>query len=313
MTTDTEPAVDWTFLGRSFADAYAELDANDYLGTSQGGEHEDVPEPAVPEPAVVDADEPEGTDQLRQVWLRPVEDVRRFFAHEAAAFTPWLAKNLARIEQAAWFSNPLTLVGTEQKIAGYRIDILAKTLVDDRERFVVIENQLERTDADHLGRLITCAAEVKASHAIWITKEFRDDHLKVMEALRRNHRDCDFIPLVIDGAVVNAEGAADFRLVAPPTYSSPDDHLREKLHEALRKAQEVNITLWRLESLMYRHPDVDFSRYHDIVMETGWWNYLADQTVDELLERIPEERRKRTAQAGSDVLSAGQRRPAGRA
>ncbi|WP_208885191.1 hypothetical protein [Streptomyces sp. PBH53] len=295
VTMDTAPAVDWAFLGRSFADAYAELDANDYLGASQGGEHEDVSEPAVSEPAVIDAEEPEGTDQLRQVWLRPVEDAREFFHHEAAAFTPWLAKHLRVIEQAAWFSHPLTLVGTEQKIAGYRIDILAKTLVDDRERFVVIENQLERTDADHLGRLITCAAEVEASHAIWITKEFRDDHLKVMEALRRNHRDCDFIPLVIDGAFVNAEGVADFRLVTPPTYSSPGDHLREKLHEALRKAHEVNITLRRLEHLIYRHPDVDFSRYYDIVMETGWWSCLADQTVDAILERIPEERRKRTA------------------
>lgn len=288
MTTDTPPAVDWAFLGRSFADAYAELDANDYLGALHGDEHKDVPEPAV-----VDADEPEGTDQLRQVWLRPVEDMREFFSHEAANFTPWLAKRLNMIQRAAWFSNPLTLVGTEQKIAGYRIDILAKTMVDDCERFVVIENQLERTDADHLGRLITCAAEVEASHAIWITTEFRDDHLKVMEALRRNHRDCDFIPLVIDGALVNDKGTANFHLVTPPTYSSPGDHLREKLHEALRKAHEVNITLRRLDALMRSNPNVDFSRYRDIVMETGWWNYQADQMVDELLERIPEERRKR--------------------
>jgi hypothetical protein len=295
MTTDTPPAVDWTSLGQSFADAYAELDANDYLSASAGNEHEQH----VPEPAVVDAEEPEGTDQLRQAWLRPVEDVRKFFAHEAAAFTPWLAKRLHMIRKAAWFSHPLTLVGTEQKIAGYRIDILAKTLVDDRERFVVIENQLERTDADHLGRLITCAAEVEASYAIWITTEFRDDHLKVMEALRRNHRECDFIPLVIDGALINAEGTATFHLATPPTYASPDDHLREALHEALRKSHEVNIALDRLAILTRQHPDVDFSRYHDIVMETGWWNYQADQTVDKLLEKIPAERRKRVP----DVLS----------
>ncbi|MGW4441934.1 hypothetical protein [Streptomyces sp. NPDC004682] len=220
MSTETSPAVDWTSLGQSFAAAYAELDANDYLGGVHG-----VPEPVEPDAAVVDAEEPEGTDGLRQVWLRPVEEMRKFFRHEAASLTPWLAKRLSLIEDAAFLSNPLTLVGTEQKIAGYRIDILAKTLVDDRERFVVIENQLERTDADHLGRLITCAAEVNASHAIWITTEFRDDHLKVMEALHRDHRECDFIPLVIDGAYVTDTGMANFMLVTPPACASPDDHL----------------------------------------------------------------------------------------
>ncbi|MFF8481991.1 hypothetical protein [Streptomyces antibioticus] len=288
MSTHTSPAVDWASLGQSFAAAYAELDANDYLGAPQEEEQE-----GVPEPAVVDAEEPEGADELRKVWLRPIDDVRTFFSHEAATFTPWLAKRLAIIERAAWFSHPLSLVGTEQKIAGYRIDILAKTVVDDRERFVVIENQLEKTDADHLGRLITCAAEVEASHAIWIAREFRDDHLKVMEALRRNHRDCDFIPLVIDGSYINSDGTANFSLVTPSTYPSPDDHLREKLHEGLRKAHEISITLRRLGTLVRQNPDVDFSRYHDILVETGWWNNMADRQVDRLLEQIPGERRKR--------------------
>ncbi|QNA72111.1 hypothetical protein C8250_009535 [Streptomyces sp. So13.3] len=288
MTMDTAPAVDWTSLGQSFADAYSELDANDYLGTLDTEIQEDLPEPAV-----VDAEEPDGTDKLRQVWLRPVEDLRSFFPHEASNLTPWIAKRLQIIRRAAWFENPLTLVGTEQKIAGYRIDILAKTLVGDRERFVVIENQMERTDADHLGRLITCAATVEASHAVWITTEFRDDHLKVMEALQRNHRDCSFIPLVIDGAFLDAEGSASFKLVIPPTYSSPDDHLREKLHEALRQAQEVNYTLDRLAGLVAKHPDVDFSRYRDTIEESGWWSNRADRRVDKLLEAIPVERRKR--------------------
>ncbi|MFJ6438644.1 hypothetical protein [Streptomyces sp. NPDC091416] len=288
MTTDAAPAVDWPSLGQSFADSYAQFEANDYLGSQ-----DEQRNGTVPEPAVVDAEEPECADELRQAWLRPVENLRSFFAHEAANFTPWLAQRLQLIAKAARFDNPLTLVGTEQRIAGYRIDILAKTLVDGHERFVVVENQLERTDADHLGRLITCAAEVNASHAIWVTTEFRDDHLKVMDALQRNHKDCAFIPLVIDGAIVDDKGSANFKLVTPPTYSSPEDHLREKLQESLRKAQEVHHTLERLERLLSAHPDVDFSRYRGIVEETGWWSYLADQRGDRLLERIPEERRKR--------------------
>ncbi|MFJ6898138.1 hypothetical protein [Streptomyces hokutonensis] len=287
MTTDASPAVDWAMLGQSFAAAHAELDSNDYLLPAEGETDETVPADL----AVVDAAEPEGTDERRTQWLRPVENIRTYFGHEAADFTPWLAKRLGILKRAAWFENPLTLVGTEQKIAGYRIDILAKTLVDNRERFVVIENQLERTDADHLGRLITCAAEVEASHAVWISTEFRPDHLKVMEALQEHHRDCTFIPLIIDGALTD-NNLAVFDLVTPPTYPSPQDHLREKIHLALRQARDVHLTMKRIEGLIATNPEADFTRYRRLIQEAGLWSYYADGMADSLLEKIPEKRRR---------------------
>ncbi|MGC0328122.1 hypothetical protein RKD23_001112 [Streptomyces sp. SAI-170] len=288
MTIDASPALDWTLLGQSFAAAHTELECSDYLLHDEGRTEEEV------EPAIVDAAEPEGTDEKRAQWLRPVENIRNYFGHEAADFTPWLAERLYILERAAWFENPLTLVGTEQKIAGYRIDILAKTQVDGRDRFVVIENQLERTDADHLGRLITCAAEVNASHAVWISTEFRDDHLKVMEALQRHHSECSFIPLLINGALTEGN-RANFDLVPPPTYPSPDDHLRERLHLALRQAREIHVTLQRVATLITANPEADFSRYRHLVTEAGLWSYHADGLADRLLEVIPEKRRKQRA------------------
>ncbi|AZK97041.1 MULTISPECIES: hypothetical protein [Streptomyces] len=287
MITDTSPALDWTMLGQSFAAAHAELDSSDYLLPVEAG-----PEKTLPlQKEVVDAAEPEGADEKRTQWLRAVDNIRTYFGHEATNFTPWLARRLGIVQRAAWFENPLKLVGTEQKIAGYRIDILAKTQVGDRDRFVVIENQLERTDADHLGRLITCAAEVEASHAVWISAEFRDDHLKVMEALQQHHRDCSFIPLLINGAVTDG-GCATFDLVPPPTYPSPEDHLRERLHLALRQARDVHMTLKRVGDLISANPEVDFTRYRRLITEAGLWSYYADGLADGLLETIPEERRK---------------------
>ncbi|MFG2195855.1 hypothetical protein [Streptomyces sp. NPDC048639] len=178
MMTDSTPALDWASLGQAFASAYAEFEANDLLHAASSEECTGL--------EIVDAEEPEGVVEEREAWLREVTNFREYFPHEAADLTPYIAEALRDVQRAARIDNPLTLVGTEQKLGGYRIDILAKTQVGSIDRFVVIENQLEKSDADHLGRLISCAAEVNASHAVWICTEFRPEHLKVMDALRRD-------------------------------------------------------------------------------------------------------------------------------
>ncbi|QKW51478.1 hypothetical protein [Streptomyces buecherae] len=281
--TDANPALDWTLLGQAFSTAYAELDADSLLLRG-----EPSAESSEPESDIVDASEPAGTEQAREHWLTEVGDIREWFTHEATHFTPWVAKNLYRVQEAALIEHSLTLIGTEQRIAGYRIDVLAKTLVNGRTRPVVIENQLERSDADHLGRLITCAAEVKASHAIWIGVNFRDDHLKVMEALQHS-MDCEFIPLLIDGLRLS-ERSALFQLTSPPTFPTPADPMREKLHACLRAARDNAINTQRFSRIVTNHPGVAFTRYRDIIQELGYWSYITDSRVDEILEVIAEER-----------------------
>ncbi len=274
-------AFDAAALGRLFDSALTEWDALSLLGGTE------EPEPA-PEIEVVDAPEPEGTDENRANWLRPAERIRDWFAHEATDLTPWVAKNLNRVSQALNMEAPLTLVGTEQKIAGYRIDVLAKTQVDGQDRFVVIENQLERSDADHLGRLITCAAETKASHAIWIGVDFRPDHLRVMEALGGS-MDCQFHALTLD-AVTASKGNAYIHLVIPETYESPDDHMREVLHRGLRAAHLNYLTLKRVGWIRQSFPEADFTRYRELIKAMGLWSYFTDGLADDLLEEMPNSR-----------------------
>lgn len=285
--TDAPPVPDWTQLGQAFSDAYTEIDAGSLLHRDESPSETPEPEPT-PVDAIVDASEPAGTEQARKHWLTEIGEIRGWFAHEATNFTPWVAKNLYRVREAARIEHPLELIGTEQRIAGYRIDVLAKTLVDGQSRPVVIENQLERSDADHLGRLITCAAEVEASHAIWIGVDFRDDHLKVMEALRHS-MDCRFIPLVIDGLRLSDKTAL-FQLTSPPTFSTPADPMREKLHACLRAARDNAINMQRFAHIVRNHPGVAFTRYRAIIEELGYWSYMTDNGVDQVLEKIAEQR-----------------------
>src|SRR5438093_11324786 len=92
--------------------------------------------------------------------------LRKVWPDEAADFTPWLQDNLDALNDAAGLdlSNP----AREQTTENFRVDLIAK---DAEGNPVVIENQLEASDHDHLGKLITYMAARGAKKAIWITKD----------------------------------------------------------------------------------------------------------------------------------------------
>ena len=60
-------------------------------------------------------------------------------------------------------------------------DILCKDTVTDK--WVLIENQLERTDHTHLGQLLTYAAGLEAVTVVWIAERFTDEHRAALDWL----------------------------------------------------------------------------------------------------------------------------------
>lgn len=108
-------------------------------------------------------------------------DVRTVWGNEASHFTPWLAKdeNLAILGQAIGME--LELVAQEQYVGPYRADILCKDTLT--QGYVLIENQLEKTDHCHLGQIMTYAAGLNASAIVWIASTFTDEHRAAMDWL----------------------------------------------------------------------------------------------------------------------------------
>ena len=108
-------------------------------------------------------------------------DLRKVWEHEARDFSDWLVKdeNLALLSEELGIE--IEAIGTEQSSGRFKIDILAKEA--NSGDYIIIENQLEPTNHDHLGKVITYAAGYDAKYIIWIVKDVLDEHQKAIEWL----------------------------------------------------------------------------------------------------------------------------------
>lgn len=81
----------------------------------------------------------------------------------------------------------LEVIQEEKSFGRYNVDILAKVVDDNRN--LVIENQLNSSDHDHLGKSIAYAAGVDADIIVWIAPRFHDEHRDAMQWLNENSRE----------------------------------------------------------------------------------------------------------------------------
>jgi len=118
------------------------------------------------------------------------QDVREYWENEARDFTPWLADEI-RIEGVSELEDVLGLdlevIKEEKSVGRYNVDILAEVIDDHRN--VVIENQLNSSDHDHLGKSIAYASGVDADIIVWIAPRFYDEHRDAMQWLNENSRE----------------------------------------------------------------------------------------------------------------------------
>lgn len=110
--------------------------------------------------------------KLERVHLREV------WATEAQHFTHWLQNNLDILSDALGLD--LISVVREHEAGDFSVDLVAE---DDSGSKIIIENQLEKSNHDHLGKLITYLAALNARAAVWIVADPRPEHVAAVSWL----------------------------------------------------------------------------------------------------------------------------------
>lgn len=143
-------------------------------------------------------------------------DLRSEWPSEAHDFTPWLARegNLDLLGDTIGIT--LEHEATEKNIGPFSADILCKdTATGD---WVIIENQLDRTDHSHLGQILTYAAGLNAATIVWLAERFTEEHRAALDWLNEITDDhFNFFGLEIELLRINnSPPAPRFNVVAKP-------------------------------------------------------------------------------------------------
>lgn len=108
-------------------------------------------------------------------------ELRAAWVGESSDFTPWLAQadNIALLGEAIGIE--LEVESQEKGVGPFRADILCRDTINNH--YVLIENQLERTDHVHLGQLLTYAAGLEAVTIVWVASRFTEEHRAALDWL----------------------------------------------------------------------------------------------------------------------------------
>ena len=149
-------------------------------------------------------------DRLKKISLKEIWD------NEAQDFTPWLAeeKNLELLSET--IRTPLELEAQEKDVGPFRADILCKNTEDDS--WVLIENQIDKTDHKHIGQLLTYASGLQAVTIVWIASKFTEEHRAALDWLNKiTDDDFRFFGLEIElWTIGNSPAAPKFNIVSKP-------------------------------------------------------------------------------------------------
>ena len=181
-------------------------------------------------------------------------ELRTVWEHEARDFTPWLLDHADHLAETLGID--LELDQSEHPVGGFSLDLVGRDLTNDA--VLIVENQLEGTDHNHLGQILTYAAGTDASSIVWIATSFREEHRQAIDWLNEQTREnIRFFGIELQVVRIGASNPAPlFNLVAQP------NDWQKQVRSATRSGKVGTKTalyqeFWAryLERLREEHPD----------------------------------------------------------
>jgi hypothetical protein len=163
--------------------------------------------------------------------------------HEQYDFSKWLAEEENIRELGDTLNLSLTDVETEKFVGNYRCDILCKDEITGK--MVLIENQLEPTNHDHLGKIITYASGLDAAVVVWIVSSARDEHASAIEWLNKHTDDeISFFLLEVHAYKIgDSDPAPQFHIIEQPNDFVKTVKTVAKNNE-LNESQKQRLEFW---------------------------------------------------------------------
>src|SRR5262249_39027948 len=137
--------------------------------------------------------------------------------HEASDFTRWLRENVEVLGEA--LDLELGQAESERQAGDFNVDLVAE---DDSGAVIVIENQLERSDHDHLGKLLTYLVMIGATKAIWVVSDPRPEHVRAVTWLNES-ASAEFFLVKVEAVRIGESPAAPlFTLIVGPSEDTQE-------------------------------------------------------------------------------------------
>jgi hypothetical protein len=193
-------------------------------------------------------------------------ELRNFWKKEDRDFTPWLAQeeNIQLLSETIGIE--LEVQSQEEGVGPFRADILCMDTANNH--FVLIENQLEKTDHTHLGQLMTYAAGLDAVSIIWIAQKFTEEHRAALDWLNRiTDSTFNFFGIEIELFKIGDSAMAPmFNLVSKPNDWSKSVKksaaaqnltdtklLQQEYFQALKEYMERNKSFVKMQNALPQH------------------------------------------------------------
>ena len=172
------------------------------------------------------------------------KDIRTIWQHEQYDFSAWLAKesNIEYLNDILGLT--LIDVNTEVFVGPYRCDIVAKD--ETTNDTVIIENQLDSTNHDHLGKIITYAAGLNAKYIVWLVKEAKEEHRAAIEWLNSNSsKSVNFFLIEIHAYQIgDSVPAPMFEVIEKPNDFIKTEKNSSRKDSSLNKTESERLVFW---------------------------------------------------------------------